>query len=95
MWFTNIIETVFSLGLFINAFLFIPQILRLYKSKNAESASLLTFGGFFVIQVFIVLHGIIKHDVLLIIGYCASLLTCGTVVLLIIIYRIKARNKQT
>lgn len=89
MWLEKFIEAVFSLGLFINAVLFVPQIIRLYKSKHANDVSLLTFGGFWLIQVFIVLHGVINHDKLLIIGYSLSLLSCGIVVLLILMYRIK------
>lgn len=96
MWFKDFVEIVFSLGLFINAILFIPQILALVKTKNSEGLSLLTFGGFWLIQLFIIFHGIIKHDKLLVIGYIFSLLTCGSVVFLIIFYRVinKYRKKD-
>lgn len=81
------IEVVFGLGLFINAALFIPQVVRIYQTKNSEGVSLLTFGGFCLIQTFTVLHGYLHKDYILILGYLLSLLACVTVTLLIIIYR--------
>lgn len=87
----KLIEICFSLALFINALLFIPQIIKLYKDKTAKGVSLLTFGGFLLIQLLVVLHGVIHHDILLIIGYLFSMLTCGTVTVLILWYR----NKNT
>lgn len=91
-WVKSFIEIVFSLGLFINAALFIPQIIRLYKSKNAEGFSLLTFGGFNAIQIFIILHGYLHRDYLLIGGYILSLITCGTVTYMIFLYRKKLKK---
>ena len=82
-----IIETIFSLGLFINAALFIPQIIQLYKTKNSKGFSIITFAGFNLIQLFTVLHGILHKDYLLISGYTLSLITCGIVTMLIIFYR--------
>jgi MtN3 and saliva related transmembrane protein len=81
------IETIFSLGLFINAALFIPQILKILKERHTEEISLITFGGFWIIQLFTVLHGILAKDFLLVLGFGLSLLTCGTVVCLIIFFR--------
>ena len=80
------IELVFSAALFINALLFIPQILRLLREKSAKGVSLLTFLGLLLIQFTIVLHGIITHDHLLVVGYMASMLTCGSVVVLVFLY---------
>jgi MtN3 and saliva related transmembrane protein len=87
----NIIELIFSSALFINGALFIPQALRLIKQKNSEEMSLITFFGFNLIQIAIILHGIIMQDYLLIIGYAFSLLSCGTVTALIILYRLKTK----
>ncbi len=84
-----IIETIFSLGLFINAGLFIPQIIKLYKTKNSKGFSLLTFGGFNIIQLFTVLHGFLHEDLLLIIGTTLSLVTCGCVSVMVVLYREK------
>ncbi len=92
MWFKDFIEVAFSLSLFINALLFVPQILKLIKTKNSEGLSLLTFGGFWLIQLFMTLHGILRGDILLVVGCLFSLLTCGCVVLLIVFYKVK-KNK--
>lgn len=82
----NIVEFIFSFALFINALLFIPQAVRIFREKAAEEVSLLTFLGFLLIQFAIVLHGIINRDYLLVVGYLFSMLTCGVVVSLIVIY---------
>ncbi len=87
MW-ALFIETVFSVGLFLNAALFIPQIIRLYQKKDAQDLSLLTFAGFNVIQFFTILHGYLNHDYLLMIGFILSFVTCGMVTGLIIYYRL-------
>ena len=81
------IEIVFSLGLFINALLFIPQIVRLFKTKNSQGVSLLTFAGFNVIQLFTILHAYLHKDYLLMIGFLLSIITCGVVTFMIILYR--------
>jgi MtN3 and saliva related transmembrane protein len=93
MWIRNIIEAGFSLGLFINAALFIPQIIQLLRVKDARGLSLLTFGGFAFIQLFIVLHGLIHKDYLLLIGCLISLLMCCIISFLIIFYRLKRSDK--
>jgi MtN3 and saliva related transmembrane protein len=87
MW-VPVVETIFSLGLFINAILFVPQIIRLYQKKDSREVSLLTFGGFNVIQFFTILHGYIHSDYLLMIGFIASFITCGIVTGMIIYYRL-------
>ncbi len=86
---TTIVEFFFSLGLFINAGLFVPQVVKLYRTKNTQGLSLLTFGGFNLIQIFAVLHGIINHDRILILGFSLSLITCGMVTILLIWYKAK------
>lgn len=84
-----IIEAVFSLGLFINAVLFIPQIIRLKKSKSSKGVSFITFFGFLLIQLSTVFHGLLKHDNLLVMGTLLSMLTCGCVTWLVVYYRLK------
>ncbi len=90
----QIIEVVFSISLFINAGLFIPQIIKLYKSKHPQNLSFLTFAGFNFIQFFIVLHGYIMKDYLLLFGYLISFITCGCVTLQILFYRKKYQQKS-
>ena len=94
MWVKLLIEFIFSMGLFINAVLFLPQIVTLFKTKNPTGLSLLTFAGFNLIQLFIFLHGYLHNDYLLMIGYFLSFLTCGAVTVMIIYYRIQSDNKH-
>ena len=89
------IEIVFSLAMFINAALFIPQAIRLYQEKDSRELSASTFIGFLGIQLFIMLHGIIKHDSLLTYGMLLSLITNGSVCWLIIYYRIKNKGRSS
>lgn len=90
--YSDIIQAIFSLALFINAVLFIPQSIRIIREKSAKGLSLITFIGFFLINLAIVLHGIIEHDFLLTWGYIASLVTIGAVVILILLYRKRQRS---
>lgn len=95
MWLKDLVEFIFGLGLFLNAALFIPQIISLYKAKTAQGVSLLMFMGFNFIQLSTVLHGYYQNDYLLMIGYLLSLLTCGMVTSLIILYRRKSNAETT
>jgi MtN3 and saliva related transmembrane protein len=83
-----LIEFVFSIALLVNAALFLPQIVRLYKVKDSKELSLLTFGGFLAIQTITVLHGLVVNDYLLVFGFSLSILTCGLTTWLIVWYRI-------
>ena len=85
----EIVAVVFGLALLGNACLFIPQALAVWRKKSDEGISLVTFGGFCVLQVIGVIHGLYEHDNSLIIGLGVSFLTCGTVTLLTIVYRIR------
>ncbi|MCD6045011.1 MAG: hypothetical protein K0R48_174 [Gammaproteobacteria bacterium] len=82
---SNIVNIIFSVALFLNAAIFIPQAVRIYTTKSAQGVSLLTFGGLLVIQFATVLHAIMMRDYILLIGYLLSILTCGTVVVLVLI----------
>lgn len=82
-----IVQFGFAISLLVNAILFIPQAYTIYKSKNVEGCSLITFAGFNVIQLFTVFHGFLTHDYLLVTGYLLSILTCGTVSVLVFYYR--------
>jgi len=83
------VAVVFGLGLVCNALLFVPQVLALWRKKNSEGVSLLTFGGFSVLQAIAIVHGFYQHDLSLILGMAASLITCGTVTFLTIYYRLR------
>ena len=90
-WIKIAIESIFAIGLFVNAALFIPQAIRLIREKDAQELSLTTFLGFNVIQLFTIFHGILFKDWILIIGTSLSLITNGVVTYLIIDYRFKKK----
>lgn len=81
------IEILFRFGLIINAALFIPQILKLFKTKNTEGLTMLTFFGFNCIQILGILHCYFNRDYFPMLGWIVSLCTCGSITLLIIFYR--------
>ncbi|MGA2341147.1 MAG: hypothetical protein ABSF75_14720 [Terracidiphilus sp.] len=85
----EIVTYIFGLALLGNACLFVPQALAVWRKKSDEGVSLVTFGGFCILQVIGVVHGLYEHDNSLIVGLGASFLTCGTVTLLTIIYRLR------
>ena len=64
-----IITLLFSLALFVNALLFIPQALKLYKEKISTSTPLASFFCFIIIQLSAVMYGFIIHDYIIISGY--------------------------
>ncbi len=83
----NFVNVIFSLCLFFNAILFIPQALRIMREKNAKGVSLFTFIGFNIIQIFTILHGYFAKDYILVIGYMLGFVTCGMVTYLALKYR--------
>ncbi len=85
----EIITYVFGLALLGNAALFVPQALAVWRKKSDQGVSLVTFGGFCILQVIGVVHGVYERDNSLIVGLGASFLTCGTVTLLTIVYRLR------
>jgi MtN3 and saliva related transmembrane protein len=85
----EIVAVIFGLGLGCNALLFVPQVLALWRKKSDEGISLITFGGFSVLQVVGIVHGVYQQDLSLILGMAASLLTCGSVTSLTILYRVR------
>lgn len=85
----EIIQIMFGISVFLNALLFVPQGINLFKSKNSNNLSLLTFLGFNFIQLFTILHGYITKDYTLMLGFALSFVTCGFVTILILYYRKK------
>ena len=85
----QIVAFVFGLGLIGNAMLFVLQAIAVWRKKTDVGVSLVTFGGFCVLQILGVIHGVYQHDNSLIAGLGASFLTCGTVTLLTVVYRIR------
>jgi len=85
----QIVAVIFGLGLGCNALLFVPQIVAVWRKKSDEGISLITFGGFSVLQAIGIVHGLYQQDLSLILGMAASLLTCGSVAALTIFYRVR------
>ena len=83
----QIVAVIFGLGLFGNALLFVPQAMAVWRKKSDEGVSLITFGGFNVLQAIAIVHGVYQHDLALLLGMIASLITCGAVTLLTLFYR--------
>jgi MtN3 and saliva related transmembrane protein len=83
------IAVIFGLGLVCNALLFVPQVLAVWRKKSDEGISLITFGGFSVLQAIGIVHGAFQRDLSLLLGMSASLLSCGTVTGLTVFYRVK------
>ncbi len=91
----QLIAIAFGIGLFGNALLFVPQAIAVWRKKSDEGVSLVTFGGFSILQVVGVVHGFYEHDNSLILGLGASFLTCGTVTALTIFYRMQRLNAKS
>ena len=87
MWAKELISVLFSMALFFNAMLFIPQAIKILKTKNVAGLSLFTFIGFCVTQLLAIIYGVLQHDNILVFGYLLSLITCGTVTIIILYYR--------
>ncbi len=85
----QIVAIIFGLGLGCNALLFVPQIVAVWRKKTDEGISLITFGGFSVLQAIGIIHGLYQQDLSLTLGMAASLLTCGTVTALTVFYRLR------
>jgi MtN3 and saliva related transmembrane protein len=85
----EIVAVIFGLGLLCNALLFVPQVIAVWRKKSDEGISLITFGGFSALQVIGIVHGVFQRDPSLILGMAASLLSCGSVTLLTLFYRMR------
>ena len=83
----EIVAIIFGLGLLVNAGLFLPQSMKIFRNRSAKGVSILTFAGFNVLQITGVLHGYYQNDPSLIIGMFASFIACFSVTFLSIVYR--------
>lgn len=84
-----LIELFFSMGLFINALLFVSQAVKLFQTKSSSDLSIITFTGFNVHQILVLLHAYINNDPILMYGYMPSFVSCGLVTFLVFYYRKK------
>ena len=85
----QIVAIIFGLGPGCNALLFVPQVIAVWRKKTDEGISLITFGGFSILQAIGIVHGLYQQDLSLTLGMAASLLTCGTVTALTLYYRVR------
>lgn len=83
----QLVAYVFGFGMLLNAALFVPQAVRIWRAKTAAGVSVLSFAGFNTLQLIGVLHGYLQGDHALMAGMLASALTCGSVTLLAAIYK--------
>ncbi len=83
----EISDWALGVSLLINGCLFIPQAWNLFCRKNSQGVSLLTFGGFCIMQLVAIVNGYYHNDWAMVYGYGYSFITCAFVVLLISIYR--------
>ena len=91
----QIVAVVFGFALLGNAALFVLQALAIWRKKSDEGISLITFGGFNLLQVIAIVHGFYQRDLALIVGMIASLITCGAVTVLTIMYRTGRKKTGT
>ena len=91
----DFVAVVFGLALMGNAALFVPQALAVWRKKSDEGISLITFGGFNVLQALAIVHGFYQHDRALIVGMVASIVTCGAVTFLTLFYRVRRRRSPS
>ena len=89
---SNTFEVIFLFALIVNALLFLPQLIKLIKAKHSDGVSLTMFVGFLLIQLAIILHSIIKKDVILFIGVGLNFLTCLSIVIRIIMLKTKEKD---
>lgn len=82
----EIVAWLFGAGLLVNAAIFVPQALKIFKAKSAQGVSVLTFAGFNILQLIGILHGYFQHDMSILIGMAASFICCGAVTVGAMIY---------
>src|SRR5579859_8242119 len=89
----EVVAVIFGLGMVLNAALFVPQAVHLWRTKNAQGVSVLSFAGFNTLQAVGALHGYFQGDHALMVGMLASLVTCGSVTVLAIWYSRRPANR--
>ena len=83
----DIVAWLFGLGMGLNALLFVPQALSIWRTGRTEGVSLVTFGGFNALQDPMEDPQCLQRDWSLTAGMAVSLVTCGSVTLLTLVYR--------
>ncbi len=90
-----VFELLFSTMLFAKSLMFIPQIWRICQRKEVSALSLPTFLSMNCMQSLMIVHALLRDDLILATGIALSLCTSGTVSGLIIYYRWLHGKKNT
>ena len=88
----HFVTTMFGLPLFTTAVCFIPQALKILKTKSASSISLITFVGFNIGQIFSMWHAYYIQDWIFFAGTAVTFITSGAVTVLALHYG-KSKHK--
>lgn len=86
-------DVLYGGALFVNATLFLPQAWKIYAKKSVEGSSIITFGGFNLVQLLGFINGIYNEDYALIFGQAVSIVACGLVTIQLILYKFKLFQK--
>ena len=87
----SFVDLMFSMGLFFNAILFVPQALKIFRQKSVQGLSLFTFAGFNIMQLLTAWHGYLTRDYLLMFGFFLSFFTCGMVTAQLVWYKVREK----
>ena len=82
-----IIDILFDIGMFVNAVVYVPQIIKIFHRKEAKDLSLITFVSVGLLQLIVALHGYFYRDFALMVGMVFALLSTITLISLIIVYQ--------
>jgi len=80
------VDIIFGFGLFINAIIYLPQVIKIIRLKEAKDLSFVTFFGICLLQLVMGLHGYFHQDYVLMVGMWASLIVSAFLTYLIVLY---------
>jgi PAS domain S-box-containing protein len=84
------LDNLFTLALVLNAIFFIPQIIRVVRNGNSENVSIVSFVGFWFIQLVVMFHGYFHQNSVQFFGALLSLAFGGSLLICLFIYRDKS-----
>lgn len=82
-----IVDLIFDVALFVNAVIYVPQVLKVIRLKEARELSFITFFGICLLQLSMALHGYVHQDYGLMIGMLAAFLVSLVLTFLLVKYR--------
>lgn len=83
----EIVAWLFGMGLVGNIGLFLPQAIKIWKTKSSKHVSFVTFAGFNVLQAVALLHAYLQRDRFLFVGMIATFSSCLAITIMAFIYR--------